>query len=339
MFHKYPSIGKLKDRKKILTVAEVIATEKLHGANFRLRFIRGIGLVIEVEYGSRDIEFGRADSELSGKFYDGKPVAWFTERPWILAALIEAFARRGLHDVIVFGEVCGTSIQNGVLYLPRHEVMFRAFDIQVGNDFLSYDDFVAICDEVGLPRVPEIYRGKPSKEIFDGLLEKPSAQAMINGIADGCNISEGVVIRSNPLEKDHRGAHMVIKHKSIKFDECVRQGIEQDRVRLGPTVAFARSVVTIGRMLNVRGHLRDVSTPFTGEMKDMQWIGPSMLADIHKECQDDWDQLVGEGFLNKEVEKAVKAQASDVYASLLAEENPPAGGASNPDTAISDQQS
>lgn len=321
MFYKYPSLAKLEQRRGILTVVRVVATEKLHGSNFRIYFKKGILHIEEVQYGSREHELGTAGSAQCNNFHEGKPVGWFQQRPELLERLIRSFQRRNMGDTMLVGEICGTSIQNGVLYVPRHDVMFRAFDIQTGPDtFVEYSLFTEICDEVGMPRVPQIYAGPPSLEVFNSLLERPSKEAELNGIADGCNVSEGVVIRADPLQRDHRGHYLLIKHKSKKFDECVKAGIEQDRIRLGPTVAFARSVVTRGRLLNVRGHLRDANTPFDNDMRDMQYMGPAILTDLHKECQDDWDALMAEGFLDKEVEKAVRAQMNAAYRELLVEE-------------------
>lgn len=320
-FFKYPSLSTLNERKQILSAPEVVATEKLHGTNFRIRFPRGLASIDEVEYGSRDRDLGRGnDPDLNRSFYDGLPIQWFKQRPELLDALASQFARRGLHDVILFGEFCGTPIQVGVRYTTRHEVMFRGFDLMVGEDFMSYDPFMEICSAVSLPTVPLIWRGAPSKVAFDALLEKPSAEAALNGITDGCNVSEGVVIRANPFVRAPNGRWLIIKHKSKKFSEYEREGIQKERARLGPTRAFAAGVVTRGRLLNVRGRLRDHAAPLNNEMPDLRVITPAVLADVRKECEPDLQGLRDEGFLDKEIDKALAAQSHEAYRLLLIEE-------------------
>lgn len=317
IFHEYPSIATLKTRRDILRVKEVVACEKLHGTNFRLLFPAGITSPDQVVYGSRDRVLGTADSIEAQTFYNGRPVQWFVERRELLERLIAEFTRRGYGDTILFAEACGSSIQGGVLYSRRHSVLVRSFDIMVGENFVDYDTFVEVADAAGMPRVPEIWRGPPSQEAFDALLERASAEAAKNGIADGCNIWEGVVIRANPMGKTRSHHWLIIKHKSKKFDEVVAAGIKLDKLRLEPCVLLAKRYVVEGRMLNVLGRLRDHNAPLTGEMSDMQLIGPAMLADVRKEASDDWQALLDLGFINEEVERPIKSEAGAVYRSMI----------------------
>lgn len=327
-FHKYPSLALLNARKDILGVKRAVATEKLHGTSFRIRFRRGITALDQVEYGSRDQLLGNGnDPALTKPFYDGLPIAWFKERPAVLEALIATFSRLNLDDVILFGEFCGTPIQCGVRYNNLHEVFFRGFNLMNGEDFLPYDQFSEICQETGVPTVPLIWRGEPSREAFDALLECPSAEAARNGITDGCNISEGVVIQADPLVRSRARKWLIIKHKSAKFSEYEREGIARERARLGPTRGFAAGVVTRGRLLNVRGHLRDHAVVFVNAMPDLRVLTPAVIADVLKECDEDIVSLRGEGFLNKEIERALATESHRAYQALLVEEGflpPPA---------------
>lgn len=323
MFWKYPSLGKLSERRQILEVPLVVGTEKLDGTNFSLWVPRGLKSASDIIYGSRDYELGMAGSQLCDGFFEGKPVAWFASRPALLDKLLNALDRRGLHEVILFGESCGSNIQTGVMYLQRHEVMFRAFNLLVDGEFLNYDLFCEICDEAGLPRVPEIYRGKPSLEVFNSFLEKPSVEASRNSMDGYCDISEGVIFSADPLIRNPKGQHLIIKHKSVKFQECCERGKAANRDRLAPTVLYAHSVATAGRLHNVRGHLRGQGIPFRHDLKDLRHVSPAMLADIHKECQEGWDALEAAGFLYKEIDKAVKAQIAEAYSAVLLEEQLP----------------
>ena len=53
---KYPSIVELSKCPGIFHVKQVVATEKLHGSNFRLYFPLGIKSIEEIEYGTRGVE-------------------------------------------------------------------------------------------------------------------------------------------------------------------------------------------------------------------------------------------------------------------------------------------
>ncbi|HEY2509700.1 MAG TPA: hypothetical protein VGI39_02470, partial [Polyangiaceae bacterium] len=69
-FKKYPEIVRLEKRPEILSVRQVVATEKIHGTNFRVFFPAGMKGIDEVRFGGRNEEF-----EGDG-FYGGRPVRW-----------------------------------------------------------------------------------------------------------------------------------------------------------------------------------------------------------------------------------------------------------------------
>jgi hypothetical protein len=117
---------------------------------------------------------GRSEEFADGDagFYGGRPVDWFKERPQLLSGRFEVFTSYGLSDVTVFGEAFGAGIQKGVRCAADDGVLFRAFDILVGDSFVTYDLFATLCEDAGLPRVPEVWRGKPSLAVFDALLEQ-----------------------------------------------------------------------------------------------------------------------------------------------------------------------
>ncbi len=71
LFHKYPEIAGLEKRPEILAVKEVVATEKLHGTNFRVFFPEGMASVEEVQFGGRNDVF---TPEQGQDFYGGRPM-------------------------------------------------------------------------------------------------------------------------------------------------------------------------------------------------------------------------------------------------------------------------
>jgi ATP-dependent RNA circularization protein (DNA/RNA ligase family) len=65
--------------------------------------------------------------------------------------------------------------------------------------YLDYDDFVALCDKLGLERVPELYRG-PWSEDLKKLAEGQST------LAD--HIREGFVVK--PVKERHEHCGRVV---------------------------------------------------------------------------------------------------------------------------------
>ena len=111
-FFKYPEIVLVERRPEILQVPEVIATEKLHGTNFRVRVL-GERLIRRRFIWHRNDEL---DEELAAAFYGGRPVAWFRDQPELLARMCTVFAQHFADDVTLYGEICGDKIQRGVSY-------------------------------------------------------------------------------------------------------------------------------------------------------------------------------------------------------------------------------
>jgi len=317
MFYKYPEIVALNKRPEILAVKEVIATEKLHGTNFRVYFPEGMASIDEVQYGGRNEEFGTGDAP---EFYGGRPVRWFKERPELLQRLLGLFHGRGFSGVVLYGEMCGTGIQKGVRYAGPGEILFRAFDLRVGESFVTYDLFVELCDAAGLPRVREVWRGEPSLAAFDALLDRPSLEGQANGLSDDRNLMEGVVIRSNPLLRNLFGEWLIIKHKGDRFAEVAKRRVDEARPDFTPIETFARTFVLPGRVANALGRLRDRGTPLVNDMADMPYLVRAVIEDLHKECEPEWQALAAQGFTEKQIGAGVSKALARVYRGMLLEE-------------------
>ena len=317
-FHKYPELVTLDKRPEMLAVRQAVATEKLHGSNFRVYFPEGITSPDQLRFGSRNDVFAEGD----GGFYGGRPVRWFRENAAIVSKLIETFAAYAFSGgVVVYGEVCGTSVQKGIRYATDGDVIFRAFDVRVAGNFVTYDLFVELCEKTGLPRVPEIWRGEPSQEAFDALLEKPSTEASRNGIANDLTmVSEGVVIRSNPLLRDVFGDWLIIKHKSKKYREATPRTERKstDLAETAPLDDFTATYVVRGRVINALGRLRDAGVTLQGTMQDMPKLSDAIVLDLHKECEAEWTALEVKGFGDKQIRNAVTRRLAAVYRDLLA---------------------
>jgi Rnl2 family RNA ligase len=313
----YPSIEGLNRRVEILAVKECIALEKLHGTNMRVEFPLGMTSIDEIRYGGRNEEFGTGES---GSFYGGRPVAWFKKQPELLQRLFDTFQQYNFNfsEVTVFGEACGTGIQKGVAYAPPGEVIFRAFDIMVGDNFLTYNLFTEVCDRAQLPRCQEVWRGEPSLSNFDKLLEQHSQEGILNGVDNEKNIAEGVVIRSNPLLRNTFGQYLIIKHKGAKFKEHTSAPKDIEGNQDAASV-LAATFVTPGRIMNALGRMRAAGSEVKDDMSDMRNLVPEIVKDILKECEPEWHQAIAEGATELQLKKAIQTTTGNVYRRMLLE--------------------
>lgn len=175
-FPMFPSIVLLDRRPEIFAVKEVVAHEKLHGSNFRVHFPLGMTKLEEVRYGSRETEYGVDDS-----FSLGNVVNWWKAHETLLGKLFEAIRSYGFSDATLFGEAFGPGVKaKGVKYSNGTELLFRGFNLMVVENFVPTEMFYEIADKAGLPIAPEVYRGPPSMEVFNNLLEQPSTVAKEN---------------------------------------------------------------------------------------------------------------------------------------------------------------
>jgi len=312
-FPRYPSIVLLDKRPEIFVVKEVVACEKIHGSSFRVFFPLGMSSLADVKYGSHELEYTPGD----GSFTLGKAVQWFKEREDLLARMWEVIKSYGFPDATVFGEAHGPGIKaKGVKYSTGQEMLFRAFDIMVGQNFVTYDLFVEIADKMGLERVHEVWRGEPIREALDALLEKPSHAGRDAGIADDSNLAEGIVVRSNPLLRNVFGEWLIAKHKARKFAEKAEAPVEPKVRVASPADTFVATYVTEGRVRNAVGRMRDRGQTITGDMTDMPMLIVEIVADLHKECETEWKAL---GLPDQQLRGAASKVLGPIYRQLLAE--------------------
>jgi Rnl2 family RNA ligase len=307
---KYPEIALLPRRPEILTVKEVIATEKLHGSNFRIHFPGGMTSIADIRYGSRETEHGTPGE----KFPLMRAVEWFQSKPDLLTRMWEVIQSYGFSDTTVFGEAYGPGVKTkGIQYSTGQETLFRAFDIMVVDNFVTYDLFVELTGKMDLPRVPELWRGEPSEKAFDALLEKPSFTAGLHGIYNA-DIAEGVVLRSNPLLRNVFGEWLIVKHKSQKFSEVSHAPASPKERAANPAEGFVATYVTEGRIRNAIGRLNDRGVLLKNDMTDIPALITEVTADLHKECGPELAEL---NVPDKQLTSAVSKTLAPIYRKLL----------------------
>ncbi len=317
----YPSIVLLEKRPEIFCCKEVVATEKLHGSLFSMHFPMGMASLADVQFGSHHVEYKRGEKG----FPLGHAIMWVEKNQALLAQMWEVIKSYGFSDATIFGEAYGPGIKSkGVRYSEGSEMLFRAFDLMVGenHNLVTWDLFCDIMQKMGLDRVHEVWRGDPTQEAFDALLGKPSTEAVRNGIHDPDNYAEGIVIRTNPLFRNVFGEWLIAKHKYGKFAEKKTAPGTPNKIKLpreaSPVDDFVATFVTEGRVRNALGRLGDLGVALKNDMADMPALLKEIIADLHKECEPEW---LATGAPEKVLMGAVSKVLAPIYRELLSDQH------------------
>ncbi len=192
--------GRRYARERFVEGEEVVATEKIHGANARFCLYQGQqlcgsrtgwkhekpNLTVETLI-ERGVEPDEA-VEIIARMNEKPPSNWwwncFRSDPEI-----GEFCRR-YPDYILYGEVYGRSVQGEDFAYDSPEcVSFRAFDVmKPSGEFLRVEELESL-DWGGVKRVPTLYRGPFDSAIIGDLAEGKST------LNSRC-IREGVVVES-----------------------------------------------------------------------------------------------------------------------------------------------
>lgn len=215
---KYTDIQKFNKYNHVLNEGEgVVVTEKIHGCNAMYLFKNNTFYVRSHKEYKRD---DALCSLCNTAAIPGNPrcpepscnrvrtVNLF----WRAATLGDLEAKlRSLEGLAVFGEIFG-QVQDLKYGATKDEIFFRAFDVY-DTHFGRYLDHQEAQDKVhsvGIPWVPELYRGPYTKEKIESLVEGKSS------LAD--NIREGVVIK--PLAErfdEHCKGRVILKYISEQY--------------------------------------------------------------------------------------------------------------------------
>jgi RNA ligase (TIGR02306 family) len=170
---------------------EVVATEKIHGANSRFLFAPDED---RMYCGSR----GEWKTPNAGNLW-WKALARY---PWI-----EKFCRKFPGDIL-YGEVFG-NVQSLKYGAGPDDVFFRAFDVMHNGDWREYDDWTKHIATEG--RVPELYRGPFDFEKLVAMSDGKST------LAD--HLREGIVVRPILERRDDHLGRVHLKLVSNRYLE------------------------------------------------------------------------------------------------------------------------
>jgi hypothetical protein len=216
-FDKYTDIQNIKHYPDLFTDKDnVVIMEKCHGSNLRCGYLkrRDSGLIdsiIKLFFGKYEFVYGSHNvqkSIFSGKGYYGEDVYGQVVAKYNMGNVCKSYP-----NFIFYGELIGPKIQKGFTY-DLNELDMRIFDIKdvtnpINSRYLNWTQVKKICDEINVPRVPELYEGNFSKEKVTELTSGNSTIAS--------HIREGVCIKSNPEVYDYRVGRKILKSISQDY--------------------------------------------------------------------------------------------------------------------------
>lgn len=177
---------------------EVIATEKIHGANARFVWAKNPETGEYEQYcGSRTNWLKDETNDIWWKVFHATPSIgeWCKANP----------------DVILYGEVFG-QVQN--LKYGINGLAFAAFAMLNKGVWIDYDDMIKSLNEFGVPTAPFVYRGPFNKELLYNMAEENSR---IPTATD--QMSEGLVITPVKERIDPKLGRVVLKIVSNRYLE------------------------------------------------------------------------------------------------------------------------
>lgn len=272
---KYPHLENLARYDTVLSCKRVTVQEKLDGANVRF----GLDRDGQLWAGSRNQVLDLSDRSASYGF-----VGWLLDSG--LAERLEALSCRG---IVYFGEWVGRKVQGRIKYANEG---FYLFDILIPD----HDDEAGVthytlatashvdwhASQLRLAQVPRLYWGKPDLSTLQRLRDKPYLS----------DLTEGIVIKADPPQRDFRGDWIIAKFKSPAFEEVAKAKKKEPRPPLDAAAAeeFVGTYVTLERMRHVFQQVREQGEDPT-DVRNTGLILKTMHADIVREGLEDYRAL------------------------------------------------
>jgi RNA ligase (TIGR02306 family) len=200
LFQRYTEIENLRNFPAVLRLGEeVVVSEKIHGTNARIGWVEGVLLA-----GSHGLQRKRPEPEAMGT-----NTYWFPATLEPVRNLLDEIRQQGHAVAILYGEIYGSRVQS-LHYGRRDGLGFAAFDILVGEHYLDFDDFVALCERHGVATVPIL-----SREPFS--LERIAELSRGKTTLPDQHIREGVVVRPVKERFDPQIGRVILKYLSDDY--------------------------------------------------------------------------------------------------------------------------
>lgn len=192
-FHVYSKHPNIKNYPELFKPEdEVVATEKIHGTNFRAgwvpsvgntwwrRVLKWTGLLPKWQF-----VYGSHNVQISEKFlYKG----FYETNVYAQTCQMYNLKERLKKGDVVYGEIYGQSIQKGYLYGcdKPNERKLAVFDIMRNNDYLADKDYWQAVEEYKLPFAPVLFRGQFKDFVLEQHRDGPSVLCPKQKIREGC---------------------------------------------------------------------------------------------------------------------------------------------------------
>lgn len=193
--------------------------------------------------------------------------------------LQDRFRKLGHANVTVYGEAYGGS-QMGMKLVYGTELRFIAFDVQVGDCWLSVRDADQVCQELGIEFVPYEEISTDLTEI-DRVRDQPSMIAVRRGTGAD-KPREGVVLRPLIEVTKSNGSRIIAKHKSDTFAERATPPKVVDAAKiavLSAADAIAQEWVTPMRLVHVLDKIGVTN------ISEMPKVIHAMIEDVFREAK------------------------------------------------------
>jgi len=200
LFQKYTDIENLRHFPDVFTPGEeVVVSEKIHGTNARIGWVEGTLLA-----GSHGLQRRRPEPEaMATNTY------WFPATLEPVRNLLDDLRDQGHAVAILYGEIYGSRVQS-LHYGRREGLGFAAFDLLVGEQYLDYDAFAALCERHGVATAPLLWRGPFS-------LERIAELSRGKTTLPDQHIREGVVVRPAVERFDPKIGRVILKYLSDDY--------------------------------------------------------------------------------------------------------------------------
>ncbi|HEY8272011.1 MAG TPA: RNA ligase family protein [Pseudobdellovibrionaceae bacterium] len=127
------------------------------------------------------------------------------------SGLIEKLQKITDQDIVLMGELIGPSIQNNIYKVDKPTIIL--FDIRIARRWLSPPEFYRICNEQNIAAAPILAKG-----VLKDILAAKTLDEYANGFSQLFNtLREGVVIRPEVEEYDHKLGRVILKKHSLSY--------------------------------------------------------------------------------------------------------------------------
>jgi RNA ligase (TIGR02306 family) len=189
-------------------------TEKIHGTNSRTGLVRDNGM--EFMCGTHHRRVKEEDAK-------GRMSLYWKPLTDDMKDMLDFISLGGKHNVIVFGEIYGSKVQQMDYGCGPGNKSHRVFDISVDGEYLDWCDVKAYCDMFDIETAPLLYEGPFTPELVEEYISGPTTLAEADQIACKFKGREGIVI--TPLEEEYApllNGRLILKAVSPDYYQAMK---------------------------------------------------------------------------------------------------------------------